>query len=228
MLPYYSSQSESAAFDIASEHLAALTNSSSAEVEAIRGFIAFRQWRWLEAEQYFQLSLAKNSDIATTHVWYSQFLSAVGQLDTAMSHAQTAYELDSVSAVINDRLATTYLWVGQDKESRLQFTAGANLGFASYLNPSYLILLLRSDGFEALRFSLHSLHPDGNLEPLIENIQNLKDLAARPGIIKIIEQSIQVGALMPRLEFGMWVVLEQWAHAAETIEKFSAVSENSP
>jgi DNA-binding winged helix-turn-helix (wHTH) protein/TolB-like protein len=220
LLPYYSEQNEIAAFEIVDQHLSQLGDSQSAEAIAIRGFMAFRQWRWLEAEQLFQQSMRINPDIANTHVWYSQFMSAVGQIDAALAHAITAYELDSVSPVVNDRLATAYLWADRDEESRSQYSEGENLGFTRYINPSFLILLLRSNDFDSIRPLLRALHPEADLEPLIENIHLLNDPATRPRVVEATRQSVQSGNLIPRIEFGFWVVLEQWDQVAATIEKY--------
>lgn len=220
LLPFYSSQGEDAAFDQALGQLDALDEVGNAEAEAIRGFIAFRQWRWLEAEQHFLDSLTIDPNFATTHVWYSQFLSSVGRLEESLQHARIAYELDSVSAVVNDRLATAHLWNNQDQEAGRLFSAGANLGFNNLQNPSYLIWLLRTGNYEAIRLSLRGLNPLGDLEPLLAGLQALEDSAIRQQLVAGVDALIEERLLLPRLEFGLWIVLEQWSRVMDTIEKY--------
>jgi tetratricopeptide (TPR) repeat protein len=226
LLPYYSARNEDAAFAEAAEQLGRLQDPDSAEANAIRGFIAFRQWRWHEAEQLFRASLARNPDIANTHVWYSQFLSAVGRNREALQYAQSAYKLDSVSAVANDRLATAHLWLNHDEQARRLYEAGANLGFVNRLNPGYLNLMLRYRNFAAVQQALRALHPDGNLEPLISRIDDLDDPEARQELIDVTARMIDGDVLLPRLEFGWWVILKDWSRAAGTIEKYVGNKKN--
>jgi len=221
LLPYYSLRSESDAFAAAASQLDALTDQSNAEAEAILGFIAFREWRWLDAEQHFINSLALNDDIANTHVWYSQFLTAVGRLDESLSHAQTAYDLDSVSPVVNGRLATALLWDDQDDAARRLFAAAENLGFSSFQNRGILVLLMRFRDYGAIRQGLRELHPGIDLEPLLANLEYLDNPDARQSLVDIMDQLISAGQLIPHLEFGVWVIFEQWDRALATLQKYS-------
>ncbi len=226
LLPYYSEQNEDAALTLASEQLGTLQQPDSADADAIRGFIAFRQWRWLEAEQYFQKSIDSQENIANTHVWYSQFLSAVGRPGEALNEAQLAYDLDPVSPVVNDRLAVTNLWLNQDEEARRLFNAGANLGFVNRINTGYLLLLVRNRDISEIQQILRGLHSDGALEPIIEQISAMFDIADREEFVVLSERLIQEGALQPRLEFGWWVILEEWERAYRTLVKYAGEKKN--
>jgi len=219
LLPFYSEQNEDAALTLASEQLGTLQQPESAEADAIRGFIAFRQWRWLEAERYFQKSIESQANIANTHVWYSQFLSAVGRPEQALAEAQIAYELDPVSAVVNDRLAVANLWLDEDEEADRLFVAGASLGFVNSINRGYLILLVRNRNTSELQQILSALHSDGAFDPAIEEISALFDPTRREEFVTFSEQLIRQGALQPRLEFGWWVILEGWERAFATLVK---------
>ena len=64
-------------------------------------------WEWPQAEQEFQRALALNPHTATTHVWYSAFLTNVGRFDEALREAQRAQELDPLSPVANTNLGIT-------------------------------------------------------------------------------------------------------------------------
>jgi TolB-like protein len=222
LLPYYSGRSEQDAFAAASEQLDMLQVQTHGEAEAIRGFIAFREWRWLEAERHFRLSLELNPNVANTHVWYSQFLSTVGRLEDSLVHAQAAYELDSVSPVVNGRLATAYLWLDRDAEAQRLFSVAENLGFSSFQNRGVLISLLRMGDYDTIRQGLRSLHPDADLEPLLVNLENLLVPEARSELVQIVDQLVSEDVLIPRLEFGVWIVLEQWQRVLETLLKYES------
>jgi tetratricopeptide (TPR) repeat protein len=211
---------------LASEQLGTLQQPESAEADAIRGFIAFRQWRWLEAERYFQKSIDSQANIANTHVWYSQFFSAVGKPEEALAEAQLAYELDPVSPVVNDRLAVTRLWLNQDEEAERLFVAGASLGFLNSINPGYLILLVRNRDIPGLQETLRDLHADGELDPVIERISAMFDITGREEFVEFSERLIQAGALQPRLEFGWWVILEEWERAYTTLVNYAGEKKN--
>jgi len=222
LLPYYSETTEDEAFTAVLSQLDALRVQPNAEAEAIRGFIAFREWRWQDAEQHFQQSLELNPDIANTHVWYSQFLSTVGRLNDSLAFARSAYELDSVSPVVNGRLATAHLWLDQDSEAQRYFAVAENLGFSSIQNRSVLILLLRLSDYDTIRQALRSLHEGLDLEPLLSNLENLDIPEARSDLVQVLEQLVNQGQLIPRLEFGVWIVFDQWQLALETLAKYEA------
>jgi tetratricopeptide (TPR) repeat protein len=220
LLPFYSQEEQMPAFAEVVRLLDALTQDSHAEAISIRGFIAYRQWRWQEAEAYFLDSLALDPNLANTHVWYSQFLAVVGRLEESLQHARMAYELDSVSPVVNDRLATAHLWNNQNDEAERLFSAGANLGFSSWQNPSYLVLLLRRQDYDALRLGLRALHPDTDLGPLPDNLEYLFVPEARTQLVDMLDTLIEQQQLSPRLEFGVWIILQQWDRVLATIEKY--------
>ncbi len=46
-----------------------------------------------------------------------------------MRAAAEAYKLDSVSPVVNDRLATAYLWVNENEKADALYQLGASFGF---------------------------------------------------------------------------------------------------
>lgn len=226
LLPFYSEQDEIRAFAEATRQLDALNGAAFAEAEAIRGFIAFRQWYWLQAEAHFIESLQANPNLANTHLWYSQFLSTVGRLEESLQQARMAYELDAVSPVVNDRLATAYLWLDQDEEALRRFATGASLGFDSFQNPGFLILLWRDRDYEQIRAGLRALHPGADLDPLLDNLEYLDVPDARTELVSMVDRLVLQQQLIPRLEFGVWIVLEQWERAVATIEKYSETKKN--
>jgi len=143
-----------------------------------------------------------------------------------LAEAQIAYELDPVSAVVNDRLAVANLWLDEDEEADRLFVAGASLGFVNSINRGYLILLVRNRNTSELQQILSALHSDGAFDPAIEEISALFDPARREEFVTFSEQLIRQGALQPRLEFGWWVLLEEWDRAFATLVKNAGEKKN--
>jgi tetratricopeptide (TPR) repeat protein len=102
-------------------------------------------WEWSTAGRQFQLAIKTAPNDPTTHQWYSEFLSYVGNIDDSVTEALRALELDPVSPVINDRLGVTYLWSGEFELAAEQFRIAAELGIDRVaLDQAYALLLLRS------------------------------------------------------------------------------------
>ncbi len=220
LLPYYSDLDEAQMFDSAEEELGKLRNPSAGEADAIRGFMAFRRWQWRLAERFFLSAIEKNPESPNTYVWYSQFLSAVGRNEQAVAVGRQAYDLDSVSPVVNDRLATAYLWMNQNARARERYEAGASFGFNNRINPGYLLLLLRSGEVERAREMLRLMHPDGDIERLLGALDSLGDAGREAELVGLASGVIERNALMPRLELGIWVLLAQWDRVAGTMAKY--------
>ena len=219
LLPYYSAETEDSAFAAATSQLELVSTESNAEAEAILGFIAFRQWRWIEAQRLFENSLTLNPDIANTHVWYSQFLSTVGSKREALEHARIAFDLDPVSPVVNGRLANALLWLDQDEDARQLFAAAEDLGFDILQNRSTMVMLLRNDDYDAVGQGLRALNPDAEIDPLLANLENLENPETKEQLVAEVDKLIATAQLAPNLEFGVWIILEQWDRVVATIEK---------
>ncbi|UCH09959.1 MAG: hypothetical protein JSU61_12215 [Fidelibacterota bacterium] len=58
-------------------------------------------WNWGEAEEEFKRALELNSNYATGHQWYGEFLTAMGRFDEALEEIRRARELDPLSLIIS-------------------------------------------------------------------------------------------------------------------------------
>jgi tetratricopeptide (TPR) repeat protein len=58
-------------------------------------------WDWHNAEKEFQRAIELNSNYATAHHWYAEYLIAVDRPEEALAEIQRARELDPLSLIIN-------------------------------------------------------------------------------------------------------------------------------
>jgi TolB-like protein/DNA-binding winged helix-turn-helix (wHTH) protein/Tfp pilus assembly protein PilF len=89
-------------------------------------------WDWTGAEAEYQQALELNSNYATAHHWYGEFLAGLGRFDDAMAEIQKAYELDPLSPVIGVTLGQMYCRKGQCAQGieQLQKTLEIDPGFS--------------------------------------------------------------------------------------------------
>lgn len=67
-------------------------------------------WDWDGARREFELALDLKPNYATAHHWYSVFLRATGELDTALEEANFARTLDPLSNIIIVNIGDTYFY----------------------------------------------------------------------------------------------------------------------
>ena len=58
-------------------------------------------WDWEAAEREFKQAIGLNSDYATAHQWYGEYLISMGRFDEAKAEMKRALDLDPVSPAIN-------------------------------------------------------------------------------------------------------------------------------
>jgi TolB-like protein/DNA-binding winged helix-turn-helix (wHTH) protein len=223
LLPYYSSDSELLKFGEARQVISNTELSDpylEAEARAIEAFMAFREWRWLDAESLFEQSLKADPTLANTWVWYSQFLSATGYMDDALRAAAEAYKLDSVSPVVNDRLATAYLWVNENEKADALYQLGASFGFVDQTNPGYFVLLARMARWDEAKKVFVGLNPGGHVAWLHDNLEYLRHDDYRSQFVKVTRDGIARDQFLPRLEFGWWTLLGNADEAFATLRKY--------
>jgi len=212
LLPYYSVEPEEVAFNTVLailDDVSAATPAEAGEVEAIKGFIAFRRWQWRASEDLFHKALMLAPNNPNLYVWYSQLLSAVGRNVDALKTAQQAHDLDAVSPVINHRLATAYLWNNNNVRAAEQFARGAELGFINQRSPAYLIFLLRMGRFGEARHVVKSLYAGSGLDPqwLADNIQGIKQ--GDHDLVEAAESAVTAGNIAPQIVLGLWLYLNE-------------------
>ncbi|HEV8486688.1 MAG TPA: protein kinase, partial [Blastocatellia bacterium] len=57
-------------------------------------------WNWTEAENQFKQAIKMNSNYATAHQWYGEYLDRRGRMDEAIRELKRARELDPLSLII--------------------------------------------------------------------------------------------------------------------------------
>ncbi len=74
----------------------------SAEAHTSRGRIMFHyDWEWPRAETEFKHAIRINSNYSIGHLYYADYLKAMGRFDEAITEIRRAQELDPLSLVIN-------------------------------------------------------------------------------------------------------------------------------
>ena len=61
----------------------------------------YRFWDWQAAESGYRRAIELNPNYSTAHHWYSEYLSAMGRFDEALTEIRRAKEIDPLSLVIN-------------------------------------------------------------------------------------------------------------------------------
>jgi tetratricopeptide (TPR) repeat protein len=230
LLPFYSSEPMEQAFAQAEEVLAGHTftgNRDLGEVEAVHAFISWYRWQWIEAEERFRKALELAPDSPNIYAWYSQFLSYVGRNGDGLQAAKRAGELDEMSSVVNDRLGVSYLWVDDNVRAAEHFAIGAQLGFRTALNAGYMILLLRLERYDELKSVMAAFHRafPGSPNWLAEHADTIFLEENRKQAIAMAREAKGKGELlMPRLEFGLWVLIGGIDEAYEVFDAFRNTS----
>ena len=223
LLPYYSDVDEEDAFNRALDVMgdAAVTSPGEAgEVEAIKGFIAFRRWHWQAAEDQFHKALLLAPNNPNVYEWYSQLLSAVGRNTDALKAVQQAHDLDSVSPVINHRLAIAYLWNNDNVRAAEHFARGAELGFINLRSPAYLIFLLRLERFDEARLVIKNLYAGTGEDPqwLMDNVESISQ--GDRSLIDAAGAAVADGHILPQIQLGLWLYLHEPELAYSTLQGF--------
>jgi TolB-like protein/Tfp pilus assembly protein PilF len=74
---------------------------SLAEAHTSLAWADFHVWDWTGAEREFKRALELNPNYPTAHVWYGEYLSALGRFDEALPELNRALELNSTAQEIN-------------------------------------------------------------------------------------------------------------------------------
>jgi adenylate cyclase len=93
-------------------------DSTLAEAHAALGYIKFRvDWDWVGAEKELKKAIELKPGYSTAHEWYALLLGVRVKLDEALSEMQTAYNLDPLSASVNNGLARVYHFRQEEKKA---------------------------------------------------------------------------------------------------------------
>jgi TolB-like protein/DNA-binding winged helix-turn-helix (wHTH) protein/cytochrome c-type biogenesis protein CcmH/NrfG len=106
--------------ELAAQHALAL-DPDNAEAHATLGLIAMNyEWDWPKAEREFKQAIRLNSNDATAHHWYSEYLGAQGRFDEGLAELRRAEELDPLSLAIGADRGKMLYFARRYDESILQ------------------------------------------------------------------------------------------------------------
>jgi len=87
---------------------------SLAETHAALGRLKFYyEWDYPTAEREFRRAIELNPNYATAHLWYAEFLRAMGRHGEAQAEVKRARELDPLSLIISTSIGVTYFFARQ-------------------------------------------------------------------------------------------------------------------
>lgn len=224
VLPFYSTMPARDGYTFALNTLEKFRSDDKvilADALAVKAQIAARQWQWSEAEALFQGSFKLSTQNANTYLWYSEFLSAIGRLDDSRKAATYSKELDGISAVVNNRLAVTYLWLDDNSQAEKYFGHGFEFGFINYTNPGYAIFLLRKKEFTGAKETLSLiLKSNGVLfdwvSPVVDGIY---DDNQRENEVEKFQRAIVSNHVPPRFQPPIWIFLKEYQRAANSFDE---------
>ena len=111
---------------------------------SIYGFVYQQQKRWQESEKaHLQAMNAPIVDVNSI-IWYSRMLSSVGRREDSVNWALVAEGIDPDNPIVNNRIALTYLWLGNTQMAEKYFQRAGALGSGGRNQElGYALLLLR-------------------------------------------------------------------------------------
>jgi TolB-like protein/DNA-binding winged helix-turn-helix (wHTH) protein len=231
VLPFYSAEDMETMFQEALDVLTSQTFTDQrdlGEVESIYGFIAMKRWQWVKSEAHFRKALQLAPDSPNIYQWYSTLLSGVGRQRDGLEAAIRARDLDEVSPVLNNRLAVAYLWSNDNLRAAEQFAIATQLGFRNFINPAYMVFLLRQQRFYEVKAIIAAIHQSSPNPPLwlIESEDSMFSPGNRDALLQAAIQAKQEGSfsVLP-IEFGLWLVVGGIDQAYET---FNVMREIAP
>jgi len=74
-------------------------------------------WDWTGAEHEFKRAIELNSNLATAHHWYGDFLANMGRSEEGLRETNRAQELDPLSLLINTSLGRQFYLAGQNEKA---------------------------------------------------------------------------------------------------------------
>ena len=126
-----------------------------AEPHATLGAVNEYLWNWMEAEREYKRAVELNPNYATAFHWYGNFLRDTGRFDEAALMIRRAHELDPLSSIISNNIASSYQTLNDHNasiESSLKLIELDPNFSAAYesLGLSYIKLGRNAEGISAL------------------------------------------------------------------------------
>jgi len=225
-LPTYANRGEREAFQLAELALARVEKHDSGfsgEVAGIRGYMALRGWRWDEARRLLERALRESPNSAEVHGFQSQMLASTGDVEGAVAHARRAWDLNAYSPNVNALLAVSLIWKGALAEATRQYNIGDELGLQDLGNPGKLLLLALQKKEQATVSALSRLHEGFGMssdwvDPVVKGVV---DPSFRAEAATAFDAAIASGSVMPRVQWPIWVLLENSDRAYATFERLA-------
>jgi len=109
-----------------------------AEAHTSLAWARFHDWQWSDAEKEFKRAIELNPSYPTAHVWYADFLTAMGRFDSAEPEIDRAFETNPLSPLINVAVASRLYYARQYAPAigQCQKTLALDSSFA----PAHLLL----------------------------------------------------------------------------------------
>jgi len=223
LLPSYSDEDATEMYALADKALAAAERAGAARAltAGVRGYLAFRRWRWIEAETAYRTALTAEPNNPDVRQLFSQLLGVLGREDAALEQARLAHEIDPLAPVVADRIGVIHLWRGEDAEAGKFLALAHELGLEESAYPETKVILhlhehADEDAAEGLRRLQRTLNRDEAwIEPTIAAIRHAE---RRPAAIALLEREQRAGNVSPRVYFGAMVLLGSPARAVRAFE----------
>ena len=218
LLPSYSYEDPAEMYALADKALTRADELSHSRLESAgtRGYLGFMRGRWIEAETAFRTAIVADPNDPDVRQMYSQLLGAVGRIESALTQARIAEEIDPLAPVVAERLGILNLWLGHDAEADRYAALARELGLEEAIYPETTILLKLHqyhdvDAANDLRALQQSLHrPYGWVEPTLNAYRHAEK---RPAAIALLDRALANHDISARLYFGAMVLLEDSGRA---------------
>lgn len=116
---------------------------------SIYGFVFHQQKQWQESEKLHKRAINAAVVDANSFNWYSRMLSSVGRREDSVKVALAGEMVDPGNPIVSNRIALTYLWLGETQKAQEYFERAGKLGSGGrYQLLGHAMLYMRLDQFE--------------------------------------------------------------------------------
>ena len=189
----------------------------------IHGFVEHQFGNWSAASDAFATALGGVTVYPTAYNWHSRLLSALGLLDRALQQAKAALAMEPASQVLNARMASAYLWIGDMGKAREYFEEADKMEVGAPIHHiSYTLFLIRENRIEEARasvkhaYQLLQVEGDWWIDPVFDGLAQPENQEIRNIAIETIEKMI-AERVSPYITMTILVLFEQGDRVMELI-----------